>query len=361
MVKPLRVYITGATGFVGRYVVAEALRAGHTVRAVVRPSSNGSFGDFDSEARLEVARVDLRSQAGLAESLEEVDVVIHLAAAKSGDFATQFAGTVVATENLLASMNASTRLVGVSTFSVYDYQSITKGTLIDERSPLDMEPARRDEYAQTKLIQEELYRKWAEPEDHKLVILRPGMIYGPDNLWHALLGAEFGPRFLRIGSKATLPLTYVENCATAMIRSAERLCDTTSAASVDGQTINIVDDDLPTQAEYAEMVQQHTDTPPSVFVPWPVLRSGAEAVQMANRVLLGGKAKFPGIAVPERLAARFKSLHYTNAKAKKLLGWNPAYGTAEAIRRSAEAEQSANRRHSSAQEIGSNPKLDAEP
>ena len=142
---------------------------------------------------------------------------------------------------------------------------------------------------------------------------------------------------MRIGSKATLPLTYVENCAEAIAKAA-LLLPTESALL--GETINIVDDNLPTQADYAELVQARVDTPDTFFVPWPVLRGAAASVKAANQHLLGGRAKFPGIAVPDRLHARFKALRYTNAKAKRLLSWAPSFDTATAVARSAEIEQS---------------------
>jgi nucleoside-diphosphate-sugar epimerase len=332
----VKLLVTGATGFVGRYTVAAALGRGHEVRAVVRPSSStGALGSLLDEPAIELVRVDLRNPAGLVEALDGVDAVIHLAAAKSGDFYTQFAGTVMATENLLGAMgDAGVRhLVAVSTFSVYDYLRMKAGTVVTESSPIDTSPGRRDEYAQTKLLQEELYWQFGAERDNRMVIVRPGMIYGRDNLWHALLGAELGPRFLKIGSKATLPLLYVENCAEALAMAAERLIGDPSP--VDAEVVNLVDDDLPTQAEYVELVSAVMDPPPSIPVPWPVMRLAAGAIAGGNALLVGGRAKFPGIVVPDRLHARFKPLRYTNAKAKRSLGWLPRYPTADAIRRSA--------------------------
>ncbi len=339
----MKIYITGATGFVGSAVVAEALRRGHDVVAVVRPASASDIAAQYPEHReqLTEARVDLRSPAGLADSLAGVDSVIHLAAAKAGDFYTQFAGTVVATENLLAAMNQAKvgQLVAISTFSVYNYLEMRPGSLLDEDSPTETNPRLRDEYAQTKLIQEDLYREFDAGDRNAAVILRPGMIYGPDNLWHALLGAELGPKFLRIGSRATLPLTYVENCAEAMVDAAEVLHH--QPETVQGQVINIVDDDLPNQQEYADMVAARIDTPSTISVPWSVMNAATSLLKKANQTFVGGRAKFPGIAVPDRLHARFKPLRYTNAKAKRLLGWSPRYSLAEALDRSAAAEAAA--------------------
>ena len=329
----MKLLVTGATGFVGRYTVATAVDHGHSVRALVRPAGSATaLGRYESDPNVEIARADLRSPAGLADALSEVDVVVHLAAAKEGDFATQFAGTVLATENLLAAMTETgvTRLVGVSTFSVYDYRGMRNGELVTEVSPIDETPARRDEYAQTKLLQEKLYRRFAPTGS--VVILRPGMIYGRDNLWHALLGADVGSRFVKIGSKAVLPLTYVENCASAFVLAAERLV--TDPAAIDGEVINIVDDDLPTQQDYATAVEAVIDTPSSLSVPWPVVNAMASLLDRGNDLLLDGRAKFPGIVVPDRLHARFKPLSYTNEKARRLLGWTPSVSLGGAIGRS---------------------------
>ncbi len=335
----MRILITGSTGFVGRYVIASALRRGHKVRAVIRPSSSVSgLGSLIEDSAFESVGADLRSSDGLSEALDGVDTVIHLAAAKAGDFYTQFAGTVIGTENLLAAMSTVgvRQMVGVSTLSVYDYLAMGKGELLDEESPIDLSPARRDEYARTKLLQEELYREFAESEGNKLVILRPGMIYGRHQLWHALLGAELGPLFLRIGSRATLPLTYVENCADAMVSASEQLADEPSRLA--GQTINIVDDHLLTQGEYINAVSRVMAPPTSIRVPWLVMQAAADLLDKGNDIIVGGRAKFPGFIVPDRLHARFKPLRFTNAKAKRIMGWWPHYSTAEAFERSASGD-----------------------
>lgn len=329
----MRILVTGATGFVGRYTVAAALARGHRVAAVLRPASSGrELGPLLDHPGVEAIRVDLRSRAGLVDAVRGADSVIHLAAAKSGDFYTQFAGTVVATENLLWAMGKAGvgQLVAVSTFSVYDYKALPGGSLLTETTPVDADPVKRDEYARTKLLQEELYRGFLAAGS-RAVIVRPGLIYGRDELWHALLGAELGPRFLRVGAKAILPLLYVENCAEALALAAEKLAQDPSP--VNGETINLVDDDLPTQGRYVELVSDVIEPPPSLFVPWPVMRVAADALDKANGMLLGGRAKFPGIVVPEKLHGRFKPLRYTNAKAKRLLGWEPRYPTEEAVRR----------------------------
>lgn len=160
----MKLLVTGASGFLGSYVVSKALEQGHQVQAVVRPQTNLSHLSWNNHPATEIITLDLTQNQGIVTALEQIDAVIHLAAAKTGDYATQYQGTVVATENLLAAMSQTgvQRLIAISTFSVYDYLSIPVGSTLDENSPIEKNPQTRDIYAQTKLIQEEKYREFAQ-------------------------------------------------------------------------------------------------------------------------------------------------------------------------------------------------------
>ncbi|MEO1622978.1 MAG: NAD(P)-dependent oxidoreductase, partial [Cyanobacteria bacterium J06632_3] len=244
----MKLLVTGSSGFLGKYVVAAALERGHQVRAVVRPATVIAAISWSEHPNVEFVRIDLRRRAGIAEALEGVDAVVHLAASKAGDFYAQFGGTVLATENLLMAMadGGIKRLIAISTFSVYDYINMRSGALLDESSPLVQVPAWRDEYAQTKLIQEDLVHQFEAEQGGLVTVLRPGVIYGRDNLWTARLGASLGEgSWLRIGGYSKLPLSYVENCAEAIVMAAEQ------EAAI-GQTINVLDDHPPTQRQYTK-------------------------------------------------------------------------------------------------------------
>lgn len=331
----MKLWITGASGFLGQYVVAAALRAGHEVMAVVRPKTRVDRLSWHNHPRVTLIRADLRQRRGLEQALADAEVVIHLAAVKSGDFYTQFAGTVLATENLLSAMAALglKQLIAVSTFSVYDFIHLRAGELLDESTPLVVDATQRDEYTQTKLIQERLVRAFEQQQQAAVTILRPGMIYGRDNLWHALIGIELTPqRWLSVGDRTILPMTYVENCAQAIVLAASQLTKTADAA---GQTFNLVDDYLPTQRAYTQKLLQVTAHPPQLTpVSWAMVRFVADTARWVNRRWLAGKARLPGVLVPDKVHARFKPLRYSNAKAKQRLGWQPEYRLDEAFARS---------------------------
>ncbi|MGH7999142.1 MAG: NAD-dependent epimerase/dehydratase family protein [Brasilonema sp.] len=326
----MKLLITGVSGFLGQYVVAQALRRGHKVRAVVRPSSNEKRLAWHNHPDVELIRIDLRRKDGIVDVLQGVDAVIHLAAAKEGDFYTRFAGTVIATENLLDAMIEADvlRLVDISTFSVYDYLRAKSGTIITEDTLIESDPLERDEYAQTKLLQEELIREFEQHDKTQVTVVRPGLIYGRDNLWSTLLGGKLTDNlWLRIGAYATMPLTYVENCAEAIVSAVER-------EQAIGQTLNIVDDDLPTQRAYVKKLMKHKYALPRLIrINWTLMRAIAWTFWMYNKKVLNGQAKLPGIFNPVILDARFKSFRYSNARAKKVLNWNPRYSLDTALER----------------------------
>jgi nucleoside-diphosphate-sugar epimerase len=303
----MKLLVTGAGGFLGRFVVAEAVRAGHEVCALLRPTGEIPDPSWIAHPRLRIARADLRRRTGLAAIVGNADSVIHVAAAKAGDLYAQFAGTVVGTENLLAAMDqaGASKIVAVSSLSVYDYRANRLFSTIDESSPLERHPFERDGYTQAKLAQEKLIRTHAESRGWDFVILRPGAIFGPGSLLPARAGMRIGDRtIVRLGGFAPLPLVYVENCAAAVVLAAGN-------ADLTGPAFNVIDDACPTQRQYVRMLQRRLS--PRLF---------------------SGRAKIPGLLIPARLSARINPFRYDNRKCRDVLGWSPRYTLAEALDRS---------------------------
>jgi nucleoside-diphosphate-sugar epimerase len=238
---------------------------------------------------------------------------------------------VIGTENLLAALfeRGVLRLVHISSFSLYDYRAIPDGSPLDESSPVEQRPLERDEYLQTKLIQESMVRRFASDHGAEVTILRPGAIYGPGKLWNAGRALRLaGPVWLSIGPKSIQKLTYVENCAEAIVLAAEH-------DEAIGKTLNIVDDDLPTQAEYESAMRRagFDDLGRTVGVPIALVRFVANSIEAVNRWGFGGRAKMPAFLVPAKMESQYRPLRYPNDAAKRVLGWRPRHSLDDALRR----------------------------
>jgi nucleoside-diphosphate-sugar epimerase len=326
----MKLFITGSAGFLGRHVVAEALARGHTVAALIRNPTTVAGFSWASQPNLKLVRGDLRSRASFEEALVGVDCVIHAAAVKSGDLYAQLTGTVVSTENLLHAMGSAgvRQLVSISTFSVYDYSRIPWLSVLDETSPVERDAAGRDEYARTKLFQERLVLEECARQNWSCIVLRPGAIYGKGSLWTARLGmGEKGSTWLLVGGFARIPVTYVENCAEAVLLSAEQCAGKQCV-------INVVDDHCPTQLQYAAALRRKLPRRPRLLLlPLAMLWGAAGVAALLNRLAFSGQAKLPGILIPRRLAPRFKALRYSNRSAREILGWRPRYDLEGALSR----------------------------
>jgi nucleoside-diphosphate-sugar epimerase len=195
------------------------------------------------------------------------------------------------------------------------------------------DPARRgDPYVQSKLAQEELLRRRAASDGLALTILRPGVVFGPGNLWSDRIGIRLGERWwLRFTGAGPLPLCYVENCAEAIVRCAE-------CAATIGETFNVVDGELPTRRRYVRALRSHLVPRPRV-VPLPGIaaRAAARVADGTARLLLGESARLPWFLSPARLGAQIGQQRTPNERLCAALGWRPRYGLAEALERSFEA------------------------
>lgn len=178
----MRVLVTGAAGFIGRWVVAELLDRGHEVL----PIDNLSEGDEANLADLvgrpglrPFERGDVRDGEACRRWLRDTDAVAHLAASISvqdsiDEPATTFDNDVVGTFRLLeAARERQARFLFMSTCMVYERATTTAG--IDELHPT--RPA--SPYAASKLSGEALTLSYGHAYGLPVSVIRPFNTYGP--------------------------------------------------------------------------------------------------------------------------------------------------------------------------------------
>ena len=178
----MRVLVTGAAGFIGRWVVGELLARGHTVLPVDSLVA-GDVTNLDEFAGqpglLPFEQGDVRDAAACRRWTGSVDAVAHLAASISvqdsiDDPETTFENDVVGTFQILEGARASgARVLFMSTCMVYDRASSPAG--ISETDPT--KPA--SPYAASKLSGEALTLSYWHAYGLPTTVVRPFNTYGP--------------------------------------------------------------------------------------------------------------------------------------------------------------------------------------
>jgi nucleoside-diphosphate-sugar epimerase len=100
----MRIFVTGASGWIGSAVVPELLGAGHQVVGLAR--SDGSAQKLE-EAGAQVHRGDLDDPDGLAKAANDADGVVHLAFQHEVAFGGNFAAAGAADRRAVEAMGAA--------------------------------------------------------------------------------------------------------------------------------------------------------------------------------------------------------------------------------------------------------------
>ncbi len=174
----MKILITGASGFIGSFIVEEALRQGFETWAAVRKSSSR---EFLQDRRIRFIELNLSSKSQLVEQLgsEKFDYVVHAAGVtkclNKADFRRiNTEGTKNLVEALLELKMPLKRFVYLSSLSVFG--------AIREQQPYEPiretdTPQPNTEYGRSKLEAE----RYLDSVGDRLpyVILRPTGVYGP--------------------------------------------------------------------------------------------------------------------------------------------------------------------------------------
>jgi nucleoside-diphosphate-sugar epimerase len=276
-------------------------------------------------AAVEIVACNLRNPAEIPPAVDGCELVIHAAAALKGSAAEMFLDSVVASRNLLDAVapRKPMRVVLVSSFGAIGVPAQPRGALVDEQMPMEQRPGQRDLYSFSKLRQEQLFWEYRDRFGLDLVVLRPGVIYGPGGgHFSNRVGLRFFGRFLHLGGSNLLPLTYVDNCAEAIVVAA-------LAPDASGQVYNVVDDDLPSSRQYLKLYSQQVKRVRAVPVPFFALMMGS---RMVERYATRSKGQLPAIFTPYKTLAMWGGNRFTNAKLKSI-GWRPIVSTREGLAR----------------------------
>ncbi|MHC4443243.1 MAG: NAD-dependent epimerase/dehydratase family protein [Planctomycetota bacterium] len=192
----MRIAVTGATGFLGRYIVNHLLAEGYACRCWYRPQ--GDRGGFDEGAggRLEWIAGELGDGEAVRALVKGVDAVVHAALYRAGRLFRGGEGELqeFVEKNVLGSlqlMEAGSgagvgRFVFISTCAVHEV--IMEDRLLDETHPLWP----TSHYGAHKAALEKFVHSFGLGSGYKICALRPTGIYGlarpvEESRWYELV------------------------------------------------------------------------------------------------------------------------------------------------------------------------------
>jgi len=286
----MKVFITGASGFLGHVVCAQALGRGHEVHALVRRPGSEPTGTI-------AVAGDLSDAALLTTALDAIkpDYVIHLAAeiATQRDAAKIAAVNVAGTKHLLEACKATGNPKFLFTSTVVTGEA--NGAVLTEESALPYETP----YGESKRVGEQFVLESGLPA----VIIRPSHVYGPGGWYaHEIVKRLQAPgRLVVIGDGKNLwDVVRVEDVASACLDAVEE--------APAGAIYHVVDDEPLTQYEFVALTAQALGVGKPRCIPKPLARL---------------------VAGPDTVTAVARSARSSNAKIKRELGWTLRFPSAQ--------------------------------
>lgn len=327
------ILVTGASGFIGSRLVQSLLDLGfRNLRCFARPSSSkarlNALSHPSDGARIELFKGNLLSPDDCIAAAMGAVVIFHLAAGRGEkSYSDAFMNSVVTTRNLLEAavhQNCLKRFVNISSFSVYSNKRKPRGRLLDETCPVEEHPVSRGEaYCFAKVEQDEIVAEYGKRLGIPYVIVRPGQVYGPGNEGiTARVGINTFGIFLHLGGSNAIPLTYVDNCVEAIALAGLK-------KGIDGETFNVVDDDLPSSRKFLRLYKRNVQRFTSLYVPHAVNYS---LCYLWEKYSSWSEQQLPPAFNRSKWHAYWKKTNYSNAKLKTRVGWKPRVRTEEGLK-----------------------------
>lgn len=305
-----KILITGADGFIGSHLTEELVRRGHDVRAFVLYNSFNSWGWLDhcapeTKGKFEVFAGDVRDPHGVRAAMKGCDAVLHLAALIAIPYSYHSPDTYVDT-NIKGTLNVvqAARELGVSRV-VHTSTSEVYGTArfvpITEEHPLQGQSP----YSASKIGADQIAMSFYQSFNTPVVTLRPFNTYGPRQSARAVIPTIItqllhGKRQIKLGAvHPTRDFNFVSDTVRGFVAAL-------TAKKAIGEVINLGSNFEISVGETARTI--------------------AKVMGVEIEIVSDDQRLRPQRSEVERLWA-------SNAKAKQILDWEPAYGGLEGFSR----------------------------
>lgn len=319
-----RILVTGASGFIGSHLCAALAARGDSVRALYRRkeappelrdlAAAYAGGNGDGRSRVELFNADLGDSARVREAVAGIGAVIHAAALASdwGSLELFIKANYDATVTLLE----AARDAGADTFAyissavVHGFgphvDTTEKGPYYELKYP----------YQITKRMTEE-YVLAQNGDGFRVTAIRPCNVYGPGDrtstyaMYDAIMNGFFG--YIGSGSAFTCPI-YIDDLCAGVLGALD-------SPDSGGEAILLTDGMKVPWKDYARVMfdavgsrKKPTSLPTSLaYAAAGVMTTAAKTLGMRNA---------PPLTL-YRVEQGSRNYHFSNAKARALLGFEP--------------------------------------
>ncbi|MBU0468975.1 MAG: NAD-dependent epimerase/dehydratase family protein [Candidatus Omnitrophica bacterium] len=313
----MNVFVTGATGFIGRRLVDKLIKKGYQVTALVRRK------DPDLPSRVNIVEGDILNINSYMSSQSNYDCLFHLAAyisfdPKDKDKIMHINGD--ATVNLLyvAKKWGIKKIVFVSSASTIGF-SDSKEVLIDETASYNTKLINNSPYMASKVFAEKAAINLSNKQH--IVIVNPSTVYGPDD-WTL----NSGTLIKKVYESKILPVPS----GIANVVDVDDVVDGIIAASLKGRTGEryILGGYNLTFKEMFSQVSNVLNKQPLMIPMMPLFR-----FPLSMSAGLIGKLLNSRIITPQVINNMFSYRNLSNKKARNELGWTPKYSFKDSVKR----------------------------
>lgn len=318
----MKILVTGGNGFVGRALVRALNEEGHNVVAPLRGTELPDVGGINW-----LPGFDFGSDGALRQALDGARAVVHCAAYAhrtrriTDHDREQFEAVNVGLSRRLYDAAAA---AGVGQFVFISSIGALRGAS-DEPVTEQTPPAPTSDYGRSKLRAEQQLRSMAAAGTTKLTILRPCLVYGPQNPGNMARLSRLVDTGLPLPFGAidgTRSLVYIGNLCSAIIA-----CLGNEKAFAND--FIVCDDDALSLPDLVSSIAAAKGRKVRLVpVPLHVLHLLGRIGDLVAR-LPGGGVGIDSYSVAQLTA----SLPCSNRKAREVLGWRPPCSVAEGLRR----------------------------
>lgn len=309
----MKVFVTGADGFIGSHLVEYLVAQGYEVKALCCYNSFGARGWLESIPastlkNVEIVLGDIRDYHFTREHMKGAHSVLHLAALIAIPFSYHAPDAYVDT-NIKGTLNVlqaardlgTQRVVHTSTSEVYGTAQFVP---ITEEHPL----VGQSPYSATKIAADQLAISFHRSFQVPVSIIRPFNTYGPRQSARAFIPTIItqiaqGNREIKMGSAhPTRDFNFVLDTAKGFEKALR-------AKNIEGEVINLASNFEISMGQTVEVISS-------------IMGAKIDIIQDQARIR------------PEK--SEVERLFGDNSKAKNLLGWKPEYDGLEGFRRGLE-------------------------